>query len=134
MIWSLIWGGFLNWLWHLCFGRSSCPDLLLGKGVLQLYWNHTSVWVCSSVNLLHISRTPSPKNTLDSCVCLACLSTKRGYIIWISKFSLLSKRITDSFSLLELVISLLFSMILCNRSLLPVTIQWYFLGFNVIWF
>ena len=49
------------------------------------------------------------------------------------KFSLLCKRIPNSYSSLELVISLLFSMILCDRSLLPIT-TWHFPGFNAMWF
>ena len=128
MIFDLMWSFKL--VMHLCFARSNCPDLFLGKGVLQLYWNHTSAWVCYSVNLLHISRTLSPKNTSWQ-LCPAFLKRE---VTWLSKFSLLSERITDIFSSLELVISLLFSMILCDRSLLPITLQWHFLGFNVIWF
>ena len=57
--------------------RSSPPEVFFGKGVLkicnkftreqpcrQLYWNRTSTW-CSPVNLMHIFRTPYPKNTSE---------------------------------------------------------------------
>ena len=62
--------------------RSSHIEVLLGKGVLKIYSKFTGehprqsaisiklerMWVtlrygCSPVNLLHIFRTPSPKNT-----------------------------------------------------------------------
>ena len=38
----------------------SCPNVMWSAK--QLYWNHTLAWVFP-VNLLHISRTPFPKNT-----------------------------------------------------------------------
>ena len=46
-----------------------------GKGFLKIYSKftgdtHAEVWFghgCSSINLLHIFRTPFPKNTLNDC-------------------------------------------------------------------
>ena len=60
--------------WWLCSYRSSPSELFLGKGVLKICSKFTGehpcrsaisikLQRCSPVNLLHIFRTPFPKNT-----------------------------------------------------------------------
>ena len=44
------------------YGKTSMPNCYFDKIALQLYWNRTSHG-CSLVNLLHIFKTPFPKNT-----------------------------------------------------------------------
>ena len=45
--------------------RTPMPNRDFNQVAKQLYWNHTLAWVTgwSPVNLLHIFRTPFPKNT-----------------------------------------------------------------------
>ena len=47
------------------YRRTSIPKCVFNKVALQFYWNHTSACssACSSVNLLHIFRTPFLKDT-----------------------------------------------------------------------
>ena len=43
-------------------GEHPCRSVISIKLLCRVYWNRTSAWV-SPVNLLHIFRTPFPKNT-----------------------------------------------------------------------
>ena len=46
--------------------RNNRPEVFLGKGVLKIYSKFIEITLrygCSPVNLLHIFRTPFPKNT-----------------------------------------------------------------------
>ena len=45
------------------YRRAPMPKCDFNKVAKQLYWNRTSLWVFFPVNLLHIFRTPCPKNT-----------------------------------------------------------------------
>ena len=45
------------------YRRTPRPKCDFNKVALQLYWNHTSAWGHSPVNLLNIFRTPFYKNT-----------------------------------------------------------------------
>ena len=45
------------------YKRAPMPKCDFDKVGLQLYWNHTSAWVFSAVNLLHIFKIPFSRNT-----------------------------------------------------------------------
>ena len=44
------------------YRRTPMPKCDFNKVAKQLYWNHSSAWVFSPVNFLHIFRTPFTKN------------------------------------------------------------------------
>ena len=58
----------------LCPFRSSRPEVFLGKGVLQFYWNHTWTWVFSCKLAAYFPEHLFLRTPLDGCFCPYFLS------------------------------------------------------------
>ena len=77
----------LNHLWRMTelFHESQEQPFTVFRGV-KLYWNGASSWV-SLVNLLHVVRTPFPRNTCGALLLENSLRDKFYQIVkWMCKF------------------------------------------------